>query len=80
MADHTAPNQRGLASGLRSMANRGAQFANPVLFGALTAAFGLSTAFWVLGASMVLLATACVIAFRRMGPSRFRQLPETPEA
>lgn len=49
MADHTPPDRRGLASGLRSSANRGAQFVNPAVFGVLSAVLPLGGAFLAVG-------------------------------
>ena len=63
MADHTDAAQRGLAVGIRSMANRGAQLADPVAFGLLLAAFGTRTAFLAMGAALLVLSVVTGLAF-----------------
>ena len=65
MADHTPADRRGLASGLRSTANRGAQLVNPALFGALTAAVPLVGAFGVVGGMLLVTSVGSTWALRR---------------
>lgn len=65
MADETPLGKEGLAASLRSFANRGAQFANPALFGTVTAAVGLSGAFLVVGVIAVGATGLSVQALRR---------------
>jgi MFS family permease len=50
VAEHSDARDRGLAVGLRMVANRSGQVAQPVVFGGLAALFGLGVAFPVSGA------------------------------
>lgn len=72
MADHTQEDQRGLASGLRSTANRGAQFTNPAIFGVLGIGMSLGGSFLLVGGFLLAVTTASVLAFRRSGPDPVR--------
>ena len=65
MADHTPADRRGLASGLRSTANRGAQLANPAMFGALAAVVPLVGAFGVVGGVLLVTSVGSTWALRR---------------
>jgi len=65
MADHTPPDRRGLASGLRSTANRGAQFVNPAAFGALSLAVPLVGAFGVVGGALLVVSVGSTWALHR---------------
>jgi MFS family permease len=67
VAEHSDARDRGLAVGLRMMANRSAQVAQPVVFGALAATIGLGLAFPVSGA---LLAAVTVWMALRLRPYR----------
>lgn len=64
MADHTAPDERGLASGLRSMANRAAQLANPVAMASVAVVGGITGGFAVISAGILLSAVACAWGVR----------------
>lgn len=55
MVEAVGEDERGKLMGLRLLANRFAQLLSPAMFGVLSAAFGISTAF--LGGGMLLLAT-----------------------
>lgn len=68
MADYTAPGERGLGSGLRSMANRAAQFANPAVMGAATAVGGLTAGFVAVGAGTVAVTGWCIWRLGRRPP------------
>jgi len=65
MADHTPPDRRGLASGLRSTANRGAQFVNPAVVGALSGVVPLVGAFGVVGGALLAASLGSTWALRR---------------
>jgi MFS family permease len=67
VAEHSDARDRGLAVGLRMVANRSAQVAQPVVFGGLAATIGLGLAFPVSGA---LLAGATVWMALRLRPYR----------
>ena len=77
MADRTPADRRGLASGLRSTANRGAQLANPAAFALLTGAVPLVGAFGVVGAVLLTASVASTWALSRA--SRPRPAARTPE-
>lgn len=64
MADHTAPRERGLASGLRSMANRAAQFANPAVMAGVAVVGGITSGFVVISAGILLSAVVCAWGVR----------------
>ncbi len=65
MADHTPADRRGLASGLRSSANRGAQFVNPAVFGLLSAVLPLTGAFLVVGGVLGVVTVGSTVALQR---------------
>ncbi|WP_298461609.1 MFS transporter [uncultured Cellulomonas sp.] len=67
MADHTPEEQRGLASGLRSTANRAAQFANPAIFGLAAGALTLTGSFVLVGGLLAAVAAGSVAALGRAG-------------
>lgn len=67
IAEHSDARDRGLAVGLRMVANRSGQVAQPLVFGGLAAAFGLGLAFPVSGA---LLAGLTVWMAVRLRPYR----------
>ncbi|RZU31001.1 MFS transporter [Blastococcus saxobsidens] len=67
LAEHSDARDRGLAVGLRMVANRSGQVAQPLVFGGLAAAFGLGLAFPVSG---VLLAGMTLWMSLRLRPYR----------
>lgn len=56
VADHTPADQRGLAMGMRTVANRSAQVSQPLVFGGLSSSIGLGAAFPVSGGFLAALA------------------------
>lgn len=77
MADHTPADRRGLASGLRSSANRGAQFVNPAAFGVLSGVMPLTGAFLVVGGVLAVVTAGSTVALAR---ARRAAGPATPPA
>ncbi|NCT91264.1 MFS transporter [Cellulomonas sp. APG4] len=75
MADLTPPHQRGLASGLRSTANRGAQLANPATVGLLTGVLGLAGAIGATGALVLVVAAASTVTLARHERAAARESP-----
>lgn len=72
VVDSVSEEIRGLAMGVRLTGNRLAQLVNPVFFGAITATWGLSTAF-VLGGTLLLGSTAFLFRWKvhfQRAPSR----------
>lgn len=67
-ADFTRDDERGMGIALRLLANRAAQWVNPILFGAL-AVFGLGLAF---GATAVLVVSAAIVASVALNRLRHR--------
>lgn len=78
MADHTPADRRGLASGLRSTANRGAQLANPAAFGLLSGVVPLVGAFGVVGGALLVTSVASTWALHRA--ARSTTVPSPPAA
>jgi MFS family permease len=70
VAEHADARDRGLAVGLRMVANRSGQVAQPVVFGGLAALFGLGVAFPVSGALLAALTVWMSIRLRRSGSAR----------
>jgi MFS family permease len=65
VAEHSDARDRGLAVGLRMVANRSGQVAQPVVFGGLAALFGLGVAFPVSGALLAALTLWMSMRLRR---------------
>ncbi|WP_250446500.1 MFS transporter, partial [Actinotalea sp. C106] len=72
MADHTPEDQRGLASGLRSTANRAAQFASPAVFGASAVVLSLTGSFVLVGGLVLAVSTVSVVTLVRQDRVRSR--------
>jgi MFS family permease len=66
MARDTPPEERGLAMGLRVTSNRLAQLSQPALFGAVTAAVGMASAFPISGALLAGLTLLTAAASKSM--------------
>ncbi len=70
LADYTDQAQRGLAAGVRSMANRLAQLVDPIAFGVLLAVVGTRAAFLTMGAGLLLLSLLVAVGFGRIRHAR----------
>lgn len=75
MAGHTSPGERGLGSGLRSMANRAAQFANPAAMAGATAVGGVTLGFVAIGGGLLVTATWCAWTLRDRPPEPVGEAP-----
>ncbi|MEH7493153.1 MFS transporter [Neobacillus niacini] len=60
ISEQTSSNERGIAVGLRLMANRLAQFMDPILFGILTAVIGIKLTFILIGLLLLLLSVVTI--------------------
>jgi MFS family permease len=60
ISEQTSSNERGIAVGLRLMANRLAQFMDPILFGILTAVIGIKLTFILMGLLLLLLSVVTI--------------------
>ncbi len=65
VAEHSDARDRGLAVGLRMVANRSAQVAQPIVFGAFAAVVGLALAFPLSGALLAVMTVWMSIRLRR---------------
>jgi MFS family permease len=60
ISEQTSANERGIAVGLRLMANRLAQFMDPILFGILTALIGIKLTFILIGFLLLMLSVVTI--------------------
>ena len=77
-ADHSAPDQRGMAMAYVGLYWGTAQVLVPIGFGALAGAFGLEAGFWVAGALFVAAGILFPLLYRWFVPGAERTFGERP--
>lgn len=75
ISDQTREEQRGIAFGMRLMANRGAQLIDPVVFGTISSLFALRYAFWIVGIFLTLLSFFSMFLFTMANKQQAESLP-----
>jgi MFS family permease len=77
ISEQTSANERGIAVGLRLMANRLAQFMDPILFGILTALIGIKLTFILIGFLLLVLSVVTISLLQ--AKERKRKVPSLKE-